>query len=804
MPNQPGVSLENNFTKGLLTEFTGLNFPENAATSTENCVYTLVGDVIRRQGFDYEANFTQNMVSNTFVAINTYKWNNASGDGLTQFVVLQVGATLYFYKSSSATVNNPLSQQILTSTINLQAYTASGGAFDTTQECQFADGNGYLFVYQPTMDPIYVTYTSPSTITATLITVQVRDFNGVVDGLTVTTRPSTDSNPHLYNLVNQGWTAQAPWAAASSTAIPVGSFTALSGSTAFTVASGISGINNGDIVSCTVYYAYVPSPGFYPDGIGTFAGTVTSYSGTTLTINISQASLSIQQGIPLTSFYWSQVTPYGIAPTNVGFISTWFSGIGNYPSNADVWWYFKNSSDVYSPSTTYTNVNLNSGYAPRGHYVLNVFQQQRSAISGISGLSDVITSARPRTGTWFQGRVWYAGVDASVAAGTTNNAFSWSEQIYFSQIITDPSQFGNCYQTNDPTSETLFGLLPTDGGVIQIQGCGSIYKLVPLMNALLVFAANGVWYITGSTGIGFTADDFNIIQLSKVRSISGTSYVDVNGIPMFWNEEGIYVVAPAAQGQSVIGQPLHVSPWEVTPLTVGTIQSYYDAIPTQSKKFVRGVYDPINYVVQWVFKSTNEINVQDRYTYDSILCYNVYNKAFYPYSFNTSGNVPTISGVVYVQSPGGTGAPDSIIKYVTLNSVNTGYTFAEERDPTYTDWVSSGDGQNFTSSFTTGYKLHGQGQRRFQMPYIYVYSRMEQPTVAYYIQSIWDYASVPDSNRWSIPQYTSINTDKFSMVQRRHRLRGRGVALQIQVTSVTGLPFDIMGWSAYEAQNTGP
>jgi len=51
---------------------------------------------------------------------------------------------------------------------------------------------------------------------------------------------------------------------------------------------------------------------------------------------------------------------------------------------------------------------------------------------------------------------------------------------------------GNCYQVNDPTSDQLFDLLPTDGGVIVIQGCGSIYKLFPLQNALLVFAANGV------------------------------------------------------------------------------------------------------------------------------------------------------------------------------------------------------------------------------------------------------------------------------------------------------------------------
>src|SRR5882757_8778548 len=158
MPSQVISSVENNFTKGLVTEFTGMNFPENAATDTDNCEYTLIGDVIRRLGIDHEVNHGFNSVSRINQAINTYKWNNVGGDGLTQLVVEQVGATLYFYKSSAATVASPLSKQLLVSTIDVSSFVVSGGSFDSTIVCQFSDGNGFLFVYNTNCEPFFCSY----------------------------------------------------------------------------------------------------------------------------------------------------------------------------------------------------------------------------------------------------------------------------------------------------------------------------------------------------------------------------------------------------------------------------------------------------------------------------------------------------------------------------------------------------------------------------------------------------------------------------------------------------------------------
>lgn len=776
MPQQLTTTTENNFTKGLITEATGLNFPENAATDTDNCEYTLVGDVTRRLGINYEVGFTTQSATRIGFAVSSYKWNNVGGDGETQVVVEQIGSNLSFYRSSSATLATPLSTQILSSTVDLASFTSVGNLFDPSLEVTYADGNGYLFVFHPDMEPIYCTYIA-GVVTANTITVNIRDFNGVIELNTpVNLRPQTLTAEHTYNLENQGWNEGNAWQGTSITTLIVST-----GTKVFTTQSGLT-INVGDAVNClNAHEAFPGSLPPVPAGTILMSGVVTAYSGTSLTIAVASVSSALGPGNS-----WSD---WLINPTSAGYINDWLSAVGNYPSDADVWWYFKDDTGVFNPGTTVGNVTLGTGPAPQGHFIFNAFKQQRSLLSSVAGLTDIITLVRPKTGTWFQGRVWYAGVDDSKAATGDAAFYTWTENIYFSQVINGVSDFGNCYQTNDPTSENLNGLLPTDGGVIQIQGAGSIYKLFPIQNGMLAFAANGVWFITGSQGIGFSADDYTITKISSVRSISSSSFIDVLGLPYFWNEEGIYAVSPAQQGGL-----------SVDPLTVGTILTYYNNIPLDSKKYVKGAYDPINYVIQWVFKTTEERSVSDRYTFDSILNFNTYNKAFFPYSVDTS--VYSINGIVYVSSPGGSNAPDPAFKY--LASGNNLNTFAEEYDTSYNDWNGLPSGSfNYVSYFVTGYKLRGQGIKRFQPQYIQVYSRQNGAATSYKIQGIWDYANDPRSGRWSSLQLVTNALTRFDTVFRRHKIRGHGYALQFKITSSDGLPFDIQGWSVVDTVNVG-
>lgn len=762
MPRQTKTSVENNFTGGLKTEFTGLNFPENACTDCDNTVFSLLGNITRRKGFDFEANASFNDLEPTGRAISTFIWENAGGDGNTKLFVYQVGQNLIFYKQTAATVASPLSTKKLPTFITIT---------DTLDlEAQYASGNGYLFVFHPSVDPIYITY-NPDTdaLVALPLILKIRDFDGIVEpGVKDQDRPAVLTPEHQYNLQNQGWTSAPAWSSGSSTSVTLNT-----GSKNFIVEAGLP-IVLGEVIQI--------------NGIGTrgtsvvMMGTATGYSGTTLTINVIGVSNT-------TGFStWSS---WALYPFNAGLISDWNGAEGNYPSNADVWWRFKNAAGVFDPATTQPNVTLNTGPAPKGAFILDAFNQNRTGVSGTAGLTSLVSTKRPRTGSWFQGRIWYAGVDASQAAVGDQGHYTWSENIYFSQVVTTTDQFNKCYQINDPTSEELFDILPTDGGVIVIPGAGAIYKLFPIQNGMLVFAANGVWFITGSQGIGFTATDYTINKVSSVKAISGSSFIDVLGMPIFWNDDGIYAVNSSQGGLTL------------TNLCLGTIQSFYDAIPRANKKYVRGAYNPITFVITWLFKDVAETSVTDRYHFNRLLNYNISSKSFYPYSLSPGNVASYIHGVEYVVSPLVDDEGSHTFKYLASTGT-VSFSFAEESDTDYVDWSYRAP-VDYTSYLVTGYKLHGDAQRKFQANYIYVYSDASEDT-AYKIQNIRNFAKLGDSGMFGAVQKSSIQTTNISdqnlaFVSLRHKLRGGGLSIQFKFISVSGMPFNIIGWSIWETIN---
>lgn len=780
MPQQIASSVENNFTKGYITESTGLNFPENAATDTDNCLYTTIGDVKRRLGIDFEDNFAIAGIDRAGKAINTYKWNNAGGDGESQLMVVQAGGTLYFYNVAASTNTIPISQYILSSTVDITQFSTTTDIYAVLQhECQFSDGNGFLFVLHKYCSPFYVSY-NPVTqaISTSPIVIKIRDFVGTKETpvTEVNNRPSVLNNDHKYNLLNQGWTSGSGYK--SGLSVTDNPNVGL-GAKVFTMASTGLGFVVGDIVNIGTTSNKFVGGLLIPAGTSVMGGTVTGYSGVTLNVNVTEIYSDVAG---------ANIGPYSIVSSGAGYIDTWYTAASNYPSNADVWWYFKNSSDVFAPGTTLANVTLPSGPAPKGHFLLNAFNQTRSLATGIPGLTDVVTSSNPTNGCWFQGRVWYTGVDGSQAAGGTSDFYTWTSNIYFSQVVNTPEDFGKCYQTNDPTSQNLFDLLPTDGGVITIPEAGSIYKLFPIQNGMLIFAANGVWFLTGSRGIGFAANDYTITKISAVTIISGASFVDVDGLPYFWNEDGIYNVIQQQGGGLA-----------VTSITVSTIDSFYDEIPMSGKKLARGSYNPIDFTIQWIYKDTEAVDTTDAYAFNRILNYNTYSKAFFPYS--VSIDVCSINGINFVSGPGGLDTPDPAFRYLVSLPSNVAMTWAYERDENYYDWSSSATPKNYTSYFITGYKLRGQAIRKFQPQYVQVYRRVDGGPSAYKIQGIWDYAADPNSGMWSTVQVVDTGLSRFNTLYKRHKIRGRGYALQLKISSVDGKPFDIQGWAIVDTVN---
>lgn len=518
MARNAGTTLENGAIQGLITEATGINFPEKAVAECWNVRFEKTGNITRRLGYAYEADVTSIIGAggNTGVC-KSYLWRAVGKDGSRTFLVIQTGSVISFYEPDD---NGNFSTGVKPFAIELNAYkTELAGVTVADAEAGISSGNGKLFINHPYCDPIYVNYNSTTNnISVTKYQLKVRDMDGVDDGLDPGQRPGSLTNLHKYNLYNQGW---------------------------------------------------------------------------------DQGKVNGPRG--------SRDTPLNI----------WHSVLGKWPSNSDVWWYakgvnhdgeeglFRNGIELISQST---------GFAPKGHYLYNAFNMDRSGVSGISGIPGRTSEGyRPSTCAFFAGRIFYAGVPHPDYQG----------KVYYTQIIEGDINIGRCYQANDPTSEQLSDLLDTDGGEIKVTGMGKVAFMIEAGNSLILFANNGIWAISGSgaEGTGFTATDFSVKKIANIGTEATSSFVNVEGTPVWWNFDGIWTLAEGG----------------VQSLTNDTIRTFIqNEIPGISRKYVQGAYNPLKQTIQWLWKSETPTDIADAYRYDRILEFNIQTKAFYPHSWNVS------------------------------------------------------------------------------------------------------------------------------------------------------------------------
>jgi hypothetical protein len=503
-------------------------------------------------------------------------------------------------------------------------------------------------------------------------------------------------------------------------------------------------------------------------------------------------------------------------------ISTFFTAASSkYPSNADVWWIFKDDTDTYAPSTTLASNTRGSSPAAKGYFRISPWDTARAATAlAQAGITLTLTNVDETSGTlrpsvteFHAGRVFYAGV----------NAVGYNSRIYFSKIVQSPADFGLCQSDNDPTSETLFDFLPSDGGVISIPQAGTIFRLISNGPNLVVFAANGVWVISGSTGVGFSATDYQVASVTDERSISGASFVVAQGSISWWNSTGINVLTNDAQkGLSV------------SSMTDEKIKDFYLDIPTANKRFARGTYNPRTHLIQWVYRSTPQASIDDTYAFDSVLSFNVLIGAFYTWTVPVT-NV-SLKSIVTLEGSGSLTGTDSIVDNLGNTVVdNNGnplitygfsrttvttttkflvysggdFTFAEAFSPLYKDWSKADTGaEDYTSYFTTGYRVRTQGERNFQTNYIFVFTDLADGMNSYTFQALWNYGNSGNSGQWTqrqtISQTITHAETNYDASRRRLKVRGSGTSVQFKFSSVTGLPFNIVGWSTYETSDGAP
>ena len=217
MAVQAAVKDSFTFVGGLNTEGGFFITPDNSWKDGVNVVPSPDGSVERRNGLDYEENYTLFASAITtdqkdLWAFTTGIWTTVGGNGNLDFIVAQTGPTLHFYNGATGVVSGTKKAF----TINLNSYIAVGNTeISGTGICSFASTYGKLIVTSKNTNPIVITYDSATdTITTAVISLQNRDFKGRDTGALIdaeyTEAEWTSRGINIldvkYNLYNQGWT----------------------------------------------------------------------------------------------------------------------------------------------------------------------------------------------------------------------------------------------------------------------------------------------------------------------------------------------------------------------------------------------------------------------------------------------------------------------------------------------------------------------------------------------------------------------------------------------------------------------
>ena len=192
--------------KGLVTERHGLVFDPDATVDEQNCEVLVSQIRRRRKGVAYEDSYELSSFTQTVGEVSrSADWNNVGGAASLEFLVVQVGDTLYFYDKSTT----PISSGIKSFSVDLTTFTATNSVVIATTPFQGATLNGVFVVAHPGCELFYIEYDiDADTISTTEINPTIRDFewqgDNIEDYFTGIATASA-SVERKYDTKNAGW-----------------------------------------------------------------------------------------------------------------------------------------------------------------------------------------------------------------------------------------------------------------------------------------------------------------------------------------------------------------------------------------------------------------------------------------------------------------------------------------------------------------------------------------------------------------------------------------------------------------------
>lgn len=493
----------------------------------------------------------------------------------------------------------------------------------------------------------------------------------------------------------------------------------------------------------------------------------------------------------------------------------------------------------------YDDVRGNSVKAAKGYFIIDLLRRGQSRIEESNKnrarypeLERSLTQTRadfspggPNVVKQFAGRIFYAGFSGIVLDGDSHSP-SLSNFILFSQVVRNLADIEKCYQEGDPTSREGNDIVDTDGGFIKVAGADKIIGLRQLGGALIVFATNGIWKVSGGSDYGFGATNHKVDKLSSVGTLSPHSIVEEVGRLYYWAKDGIYMIGPD-QFESL----------KVENISQKTIQSFYERLSAIAKENAIGVYDIYSKKVKWLYNEgvpfTNTSQCMEL-VFDTVIgCFypnrigRIDNKVEVGSLFTTSPFVVGIEPVavtvgvdpVFVIDQDVTVDQEvrksgtQAVKYLALvdNNGVLNICFAFYNNVNFKDWQRVNNvGVDAKAFLISGAQTVGDSSVDKQIPYIFMHFRRTETGVnedgslvnesGCSMRCQWDFSNSITSKKWSplvqayryvLPKLV-LNDDYdtgFEIITTKNKLRGRGKAFALYLETQAGKDCRILGWN---------
>lgn len=814
MPSLQKITLRP-FISGLNTEINGTIDSTDNTSDELNCTIFNDGTRGRRYGLTYER--YGELFDETQEQIYAgYLWKNVNKTE-RDIIVYQVGMRLHFYRYE----NKPYSMTKMESVLDISEDVINPASF-VTCPTSFAIANGDLIMVSKFMHPLLIKFNEEdSTFSKKRFTLYYRDFEGLDDVYTdsrgrehtlrIDEMPVNLTNTHHYNLINQGWRdVEINQVKADDGKYPSNSmrwFLGKDDSGAFKTATLLAeyfGNTHAPRGHCILDY---------------FERDRSAASGIYDQAGVKSASFNYFSQYPSGNWIWcyeTRVNKYTIEiPNSKGIASSfklfydsycYYAAGYQHPAHGIIaelygWdgveWVFVNRStgritrekdSVSFPLTNETEfekykIEVQSDTAFSQYNVVgSVAMRGESGIFEYTGPSTRITDVASMSG-----KIFYL-------AGDT---------VLFSQNVNeDAININKCYQENDPTSEDISDLMPTDGGTVKFHSMGDGLALTTFNRGVLVFGRERIFGLLSPRDTKFTATQYDFAELSSAGLIGPKSIVSVADSVYYWSPMGIFRIGINPNtGSTLVAENI----------TQMRIQQYYNNITDYSKTNCKGVFDYATNRIYWYYPTDEG----KPWKLNGVLVYDLNYDSFMPYKISDGGAVVGVFTTVNANRNRPTYnlfAGDSIVKagedYVTAKDIVTKYDrfqalqhcvidedgrigFGDYISRDFKDWLqSSFDSYMISTPLTfndTWFKKQAPIMQTVFLRTEEDYTRVHKKYIAQsgaYLRMRWHWSYDDKSNRWDLiqncykPQKDFLYTDYIDTLI---HIRGRGRSLQIEL-----------------------